>query len=128
MALPKEKHNGEDIPEEYYQGSLTLRLERVDFAYEDGEQVIEASDFEACPGCAGTVDVSFADQPAGIQIDQAGGKDGKRGQLAAQYAHFGLHLHHYICRNLALQPGATPPAAASMAKALLKIAVNTAPT
>ena len=50
MALPKEKHNGEDIPEEYFRGSLTLRLEQVDFAYEDGEQVIEASDFEACPG------------------------------------------------------------------------------
>ena len=50
MALPKEKHNGEDIPEEYHRGSLTLRLEQVDFAYEDGEQVIEASDFEAGPG------------------------------------------------------------------------------
>ena len=50
MALPKEKHNGEDIPEEYFRGSLTLRLEQVDFAYEDGEQVIEASDFEAGPG------------------------------------------------------------------------------
>ncbi len=50
MALPKEKHHGEEIPGEYFRGGLTLRMEGVDFAYEDGEKVIEASDFEAKPG------------------------------------------------------------------------------
>ena len=50
MALPREKHGEEEIPEEYFKGGLTLKLDRVDFAYEDGEQVIEVSDFEACPG------------------------------------------------------------------------------
>ncbi len=50
MALPREKHGEEEIPEEYFKGGLTLKLDRVDFAYEDGEQVIESSDFEACPG------------------------------------------------------------------------------
>ena len=50
MALPREKHHGEEIPPEYFEGGLTLKLDRVDFAYEDGEKVIETSDFEACPG------------------------------------------------------------------------------
>ena len=51
MDLPKEKHSEEKIPEEYFRGGLTLKLDRVDFAYEDGEEyVIEASDFMACPG------------------------------------------------------------------------------
>ena len=50
MALPREKHHDEEIPEEYFRGHLTLKLNRVDFAYEDGEYVIEASDFEAMPG------------------------------------------------------------------------------
>ncbi len=50
MALPREKHDEEEIPEEYYQGGLTLEMDGVDFAYEDGETVIEASDFEAHPG------------------------------------------------------------------------------
>ena len=50
MALPREKHHGEEIPPEYFRGSLTLKLDQVDFAYEDGEKVIETSDFEAHPG------------------------------------------------------------------------------
>ena len=50
MALPKEKHSEEEIPVEYFRGNLTLELNRVDFAYEDGETVLEASDFEAHPG------------------------------------------------------------------------------
>ena len=50
MALPREKHHGEEIPPEYFSGRLTLKLDRVDFAYEDGEEVIETSDFEARPG------------------------------------------------------------------------------
>ena len=50
MALPKEKHSEEEIPPEYFQGNLTLKLDQVDFAYEDGETVLEASDFEAHPG------------------------------------------------------------------------------
>ena len=50
VALPREKHHEEEIPEEYFQGGLTLKLNRVDFAYEDGEKVIETSDFEAYPG------------------------------------------------------------------------------
>ena len=50
MALPGEKHDPNNIPAEYYRGGLTLKLKQVDFAYEEGEPVIEASDFEACPG------------------------------------------------------------------------------
>ena len=50
MALPREKHEEKEIPEEYFRGGLTLKMEGVDFAYENGEQVIEASDFEAHPG------------------------------------------------------------------------------
>ena len=50
MALPKERHHGEEIPAEYFEGSLSLKLDQVDFAYEDGEKVIETSDFEARPG------------------------------------------------------------------------------
>ena len=52
MALPREKHHDEEIPSEYFRGGLTLKLDQVDFAYEDGEgeMVIEASDFEARPG------------------------------------------------------------------------------
>ena len=52
MALPKEKHTEEAIPEEYFRGGLTLKLDSVDFAYDDGdgEKVVEASDFEAHPG------------------------------------------------------------------------------
>ena len=52
IALPREKHHDEEIPPEYFSGSLTLKMDRVDFAYEDGdgERVIEASDFEAHPG------------------------------------------------------------------------------
>ena len=50
MALPKEKHSEEKIPEEYFRGNLTLKLDQVDFAYEDGETVLEASNFEAHPG------------------------------------------------------------------------------
>ena len=50
MALPREKHHDDEIPSEYFRGGLTLELNQVDFAYEDGEMVIEASDFEALPG------------------------------------------------------------------------------
>ncbi len=50
MALPREKHETEEIPPKFFQGGLTLKLDQVDFAYEDGEKVIEASDFEAHPG------------------------------------------------------------------------------
>lgn len=50
MSLPREKHNEEEIPPEYFRGGLALKLDGVDFAYEDGETVIEASDFEARPG------------------------------------------------------------------------------
>ena len=50
MALPREKHEEGEIPEEYYKGGLTLKMDKVDFAYDNGEQVIEESDFEAKPG------------------------------------------------------------------------------
>ena len=50
MALPREKHDDNEIPKEYHLGGLTLKMEQVDFAYEDGETVIETSDFEAKPG------------------------------------------------------------------------------
>lgn len=50
MALPKEKHFDEEIPEEHFRGGLTLKMDQVDFAYENGEKVIETSDFEAHPG------------------------------------------------------------------------------
>ena len=50
MALPKEKHSEGEIPPAYFRGNLTLKLDQVDFAYEDGEMVLEASDFEAHPG------------------------------------------------------------------------------
>ena len=50
MDLPREKHHEEEIPAEYFNGHLTLKLDQVDFAYEDGEEVIETSDFEARPG------------------------------------------------------------------------------
>ena len=50
MALPREKHEAGEIPEEYYKGGLTLKMDKVDFAYDNGEQVIEESDFEAKPG------------------------------------------------------------------------------
>ncbi len=50
MALPREKHHEEEIPPEYFRGGLTLKLDHVDFAYEDGEKVIETSNFEARPG------------------------------------------------------------------------------
>jgi ABC-type bacteriocin/lantibiotic exporter with double-glycine peptidase domain len=51
MALPREKHDKNEIPAEYFKGGLTLKLDQVDFKYDDGdEMVIEASDFEAHPG------------------------------------------------------------------------------
>ena len=50
MNLPGEKHFEKEIPPEYFRGGLTLKMERVDFAYEDGEAVLESSDFEALPG------------------------------------------------------------------------------
>ena len=48
--MPRERHDENAISREYYRGGLTLKLNQVDFAYEEGEPVIEASDFEACPG------------------------------------------------------------------------------
>ncbi len=50
MNLPREKHDENEIPPEYFKGGLTLKLDQVDFAYEDGEMVVESSDFEAFPG------------------------------------------------------------------------------
>ena len=51
MNLPREKHDKNEIPAEYFKGGLTLKLDQVDFKYDDGdEMVIEASDFEAHPG------------------------------------------------------------------------------
>ena len=50
MNLPREKHDEKEIPPEYFKGGLTLKLDQVDFAYEDGEMVVESSDFEAFPG------------------------------------------------------------------------------
>ncbi len=50
MNLPREKHDDAEIPPEYFRGGLTVKLDQVDFAYEDGETVVEASDFEARPG------------------------------------------------------------------------------
>ena len=49
-ALPREKHISAELPPAYLQGSLTMKLEQVDFGYEDGETVLKASDFEAHPG------------------------------------------------------------------------------
>ena len=49
--LPKEKHDGEEPAEKYGKSRLTVRLDNVRFAYEDGtENVLEHSDFEAHPG------------------------------------------------------------------------------
>lgn len=50
MDLPREKHCGKDIPPEFYNGGLTLKMDQVDFAYELGDQVIVSSDFTAYPG------------------------------------------------------------------------------
>ena len=50
MRLPKEKHSGQEIPPEYFRGGLTLKFDQIDFSYENGSPVIEASDFEARPG------------------------------------------------------------------------------
>ena len=52
ISLPKEKHNDQDISSEYFKGGLMLKMDQVDFEYEDGEgeRVLEASDFEAAPG------------------------------------------------------------------------------
>ncbi len=50
LKLPREKHGEQDIPEEYFQGKLTVKMNLVDFAYNNGEKVIERSDFIAEPG------------------------------------------------------------------------------
>ncbi len=50
IKLPREKHGEQDIPEEYFQGKLTVKMNLVDFAYNNGEKVIERSDFIAEPG------------------------------------------------------------------------------
>ncbi len=47
--LPRERRE-ENIPEEFRRGGLTVRLDGVGFSYEDGEQVISDSCFEAKPG------------------------------------------------------------------------------
>ena len=52
MALPKEKHYEQEISREFFRGGLTLKLDRVDFAYADGDgvKIVETSDLEAVPG------------------------------------------------------------------------------
>ena len=50
MVLPREKHEKKEIPQEFFLGGLTLKMNQVDFAYKDGENVIAASDFDAHPG------------------------------------------------------------------------------
>ena len=50
MALPREKHSGKEIPPEFFDGMLAMKLNQVGFAYEHGNQVIAASDFVAYPG------------------------------------------------------------------------------
>lgn len=50
MDLPGEKYSGQDIPAEYFRGGLTLKLDHIDFSYENSDTVIETSDFEAFPG------------------------------------------------------------------------------
>ena len=50
MDLPSEKHGEKEVPQEFFHGSLTLNMNQVDFAYEDGEMVITSSDFDAHPG------------------------------------------------------------------------------
>ena len=50
MDLPKEKHSEKEVPREFFAGGLMLTMDQVDFAYEDGEKVIESSDFDALPG------------------------------------------------------------------------------
>ncbi len=50
MALPSEKHHGEKVPQEFLRGGLTVAIKGVGFVYEDGERVLEPSDFEARPG------------------------------------------------------------------------------
>ena len=50
MTMPREKHHGAEIPAAFFRGGLTLRMDRVDFVYDDGDMVLDASDFEARPG------------------------------------------------------------------------------
>ena len=50
MNLPAENHGGKEVPQEFFRGGLTLKMNQVDFAYKDGENVITASDFAANPG------------------------------------------------------------------------------
>ena len=50
MNLPAENHGGKEVPQEFFRGGLTLKMNQVDFAYKDGENVITASDFAAHPG------------------------------------------------------------------------------
>ncbi len=50
IALPREKHQAGEIPPAYSHTGLTQKIDGVDFSYEDGKRVLEASDFEACPG------------------------------------------------------------------------------
>lgn len=49
MDLPQEDHH-EEIPEEFLHGNLTMRLQDVNFSYNDGDHVIQNSCFEAKPG------------------------------------------------------------------------------
>lgn len=48
--LPQEMHNDAGIPPEFIQGGLTLRLDKVDFSYDNDKSILEGADFEACPG------------------------------------------------------------------------------
>ena len=50
MSMPREKHHGAEIPPEFFRGGLTAALNQVGFVYEDGERVLEPSDFEARSG------------------------------------------------------------------------------
>lgn len=48
--LPKEKHFESEIPAEFFHSGVTLKLNKVCFRYEDGNVVLDKSDFEAHPG------------------------------------------------------------------------------
>lgn len=50
MDLPREKHDEREIKEVFFQSGLTLKMDGVNFDYENGEQVIENSSFIAKPG------------------------------------------------------------------------------
>ena len=49
-GLPQETRDDAGIPPEFIRGGLTLKLNKVDFSYENDKSILEGSDFEACPG------------------------------------------------------------------------------